>query len=130
MPAAGGPDDAALLDLCVSLDEPSCFRKVCASRAPLRLAPEGEGDLALVARLGPATPSELYLALIESGEETAALLYADNAVTRRPLGDASALEVILHEAGLALDRAVLERALEVVEGGRRPAAAAQGDAET
>jgi hypothetical protein len=129
MASAGGPDDAALLELCVSVDEPGCFRKVCASRAPLRLTPEGEGDLALVARLGPATPSELYVAPIESGEEVAALLYADNAVTRRPLGDTSALEVILHEGGLALDRAVLERALEAVEGGRRPAAATQGDAE-
>ena len=129
LPTAGGPDDTALLALCVSVDEPACFRKVCASRAPLRLVPEGEGDLALVARLGPATPSELYLAPIESGEEVAALLYADNAVTRRPLGDTSALEVILHEGGLALDRAVLERSLEEVEGGRRPAAATQGDAE-
>ena len=129
LPSAGGPDDAALLELCVSVDEPGCFRKVCASRAPLRLTPEGEGDLDLVARLGPATPSELYVAPIEAGEEVAALLYADNAVTRRPLGDTSALEVILHEGGLALDRAVLERALEAVEGGRRPAAATQGDAE-
>ena len=58
----------------------------------------------------------------------AALLYADNAVTRRPLGDTSALEVILHEGGLALDRAVLERALEEVENGRRAAAATPGDA--
>jgi hypothetical protein len=127
--SAGGPDDTALLELCVSVDDSGCFRKVCASRAPLRLTPEGEGDLALLARLGPATPSELYVAPIESGEEVAALLYADNAVTRRPLGDTSALEVMLHEGGLALDRAVLERALEEVEAGRGPAVAKQGDAE-
>lgn len=127
--SAGGPDDAALRELCLSIDEPGCFRKVCASRAPLRIAPEQPGDLALVARLGPATPGELYLAPIESGGEVAALLYADNAATLRPLGDTNALEVLLHEAGLALDRAVLERALEDVEGSQRPAAAMQGDAE-
>ena len=113
----------------MSADEPSCFRKVCASRAPLRLAPEGEGDLALVARLGPVTPSESYVAPIEAGEEVAALLYADNAVTRRPLGDTGALEVILHEGGLALDRAVLARSLEEREAGGSPAARPQGDAE-
>jgi hypothetical protein len=129
MPSAGGPGDAAVRELCVSVDEPSCFRKVCASRAPLRLAPEGEGDRALVARLGPTMPSEVYVAPIESGEEVAALLYADNAVTRRPLGDTGALEVILHEGGLALDRAVLERTVEELEAGRRPAAGSQGDAE-
>lgn len=129
LPSAGGPDDTALRELCVSIDEPGCFRKVCANRAPLRIAPEEPGDLALVARLGPATPRELYLAPIESSGEVAALLYADNAVTLRALGDTSALEVLLHEGGLALDRAVLERALEEVEGGHRPAAAMQGDAE-
>lgn len=127
--SAGGPDDEALLELCVSVDESACFRKVCASRAPLRLTPEGEGDLALVARLGAATPTELYVAPIEAGEEVAALLYADNAFTRRPLGDTSALEVMLHEGGLALDRAVLERALEEVEAGRSPAAARPGNSE-
>jgi hypothetical protein len=45
-------------------------------------------------------------------------MYADNLATRRPLGDTSALEVVLHEAGLALERAVLERALEQAEGER------------
>jgi hypothetical protein len=44
------------------------------------------------------------------------------------LGDTSAVEVILHEAGLALDRAVLERALEEVESGRREAESTPGDA--
>jgi len=129
LPAAGGPDDAALRELCLSIDEPACFRKVCASRAPLRIAAEAAGDLALVARLGPATPGELYLAPIESSGEVAALLYADNAVTLRPLGDTNALEVLLHEGGLALDRAVLERALEDVEGGHPLTAAIERDSE-
>ncbi len=129
LPAAGGPDDAALRELCLPADAPTCFRKVLASRAPLRLVPEEAGDLALTARFGTATPPDLYVGPVESGGEIVALLYADNAVTRRPLGDTSALEVILHEGGLALDRAVLERALEEVESGRRPAAASQGDAE-
>ena len=100
-----------------------------ASRAPLRCVPQEAGDLALTARLGSAPPLELYVGPVESGHEVVALLYGDNATTRRPLGDTSALEVILHEGGLALDRAVLERALEEVESGRRPAAATQGDAE-
>jgi hypothetical protein len=128
LPATGGPDDAALRELCIPADAPECFRKVLTSRAPLRLVPEQVGDLALTARLGAAPPPELYVAPVESGEEVVALLYADNAVTRRPLGDTSALEVILHEGGLALDRAVLERALAEVER-RESAAATQGDAE-
>ena len=127
--ATGGPDDAALRELCLSIDEPGCFRKVYASRAPLRIAPDEAGDRALVARLGTAMPHELFLAPIESSGEVAALLYADNATTLRPLGDTSALELLLHEGGLALDRAVLERAQQEVESGHRPASATQGDAE-
>jgi hypothetical protein len=38
-------------------------------------------------------------------------LYADHLPEQRPIGDTSALEVVLSHAGLALDRAVLERAL-------------------
>jgi hypothetical protein len=129
LPSTGGPDDTALRELCIAADAPESFRKVLASRAPLRLVPEEAGDLALTARLGSATPPDFYVGPVESGDDVVALLYADNAVTRRPLGDTSALEVILHEGGLALDRAVLERALEQVESGQRPAAAAQGDAE-
>ncbi len=129
LPLSGGPDDTALRELCLSIDETACFRKVCASRAPLRIAPEDAADVALVARLGPRTPLELYLAPIESSGEVAALLYADNAVTLRGVGDTSPLEVLLHEAGLALDRAVLEHALGEVETELRPAAAMQGDAE-
>jgi hypothetical protein len=129
MPATGGPDDAALREVCVAIDGPESFRKVLASRAPLRVVPEEPGDLDFCARLGSSAPPDLYLAPLESGGDVAALLYADNAVTRRPLGDTTAVEVILHEGGLALDRAVLERALEKVEGERRPAAATQKDAE-
>jgi hypothetical protein len=40
-----------------------------------------------------------------------AILYADQLPEEGPMGDTSALEIVLHEAGLALDRAVLERAL-------------------
>lgn len=117
--AAGGPDDVGLRALCVAIDGPESFRKVIESRAPLRSAPVEAADRALVARLGTREPAEIYVAPIESGEQVVALLYADNVATERPLGDTSPLEVIAHEAGLALDRAVLERALEQAEGERR-----------
>ena len=58
---------------------------------------------------------EAYVAPIESGERVVAVLYADNLPSGAPIGDTSALEVVLHEAGLALERAVLERALAEAE---------------
>jgi len=68
-------------------------------------------DRAFVARLGSSCPREVYLAPIESSGCVVALLYADNLPADGPLGDTTALEIVLHEAGLALDRAILERAL-------------------
>jgi hypothetical protein len=61
--------------------------------------------------LGDRPPAEAYVAPIESGGQVVAVLYADNLPGDAPLGDTSALEVVLHHAGLALDRAALERAL-------------------
>jgi hypothetical protein len=73
------------------------------------------GDRQLAPRLGAAADVEIYVAPIESGDQIAALLYADNAASGRGFADTSALEVILHEASLALDRAVLEHALATSE---------------
>ena len=117
--AAGSPEDAALSGASVGADALPAFRKVLDARAPARMAVTGPEDAAFLTRLGVAAPAELYVAPIESGDQVAALLYADNQPSARPLGDTSAIEVIVHEAGLALDRAVLERALEQVEGQRR-----------
>lgn len=123
LPGAGGPDDVDLRRIHFPADEIAWLRKVLESRSPVRAAPGEDGERDLASRLGQAAPAEVYVAPIESGERIAAVLYADNLATRRPLGDTSALEVVLHEAGLALERAVLERALEQAEGERVAATA-------
>jgi len=114
---AGGPDDSALRELALPADAPSWFRRVLAGAGAIRAAPEDEGDRELCRLLGHAEPGEAYVAPLESGDRIVALLYADNLLDGGPLGDTQALEVVLHEAGLALDRAALERQLAEAEGG-------------
>jgi len=118
---AGGPDDAALRTLRLPAREPAWFRAVLDRRGAIRAAPSDAGDRQLAQRLGRAVPAEAYLAPIESGDRVVALLYGDNLPGASPLGDTSALEVVIHEAGMALDRAVLERTLARAEqeAGRR-----------
>jgi hypothetical protein len=116
LPAAGGPDAGALRQLQLPVDEPACFRAVLETRSPQRGRPEGPGDLRLVRSLGQAIPAEVYVAPIESGGRVAALLYADALPAQRSVGDARAVEIVVHEAGLALDHALLRHALAEREG--------------
>ena len=83
--------------------------------SPVCAAPSDDGDQRLAVLLGNAIPEEAYVAPIESGERVVALLYADNLPGGEPIGDTSALEVVLHEAGLVLDRAWMKRALKEAE---------------
>ncbi len=112
LPRAGGPGDAALRDVELPAEESAWLRRVIESRHPSCAPPADEGDHRLAVLLGNTIPEEAYVAPLESGDEIVALLYADNLPGGGPIGDTRALEVVLHEAGLALDRAVLERALE------------------
>jgi hypothetical protein len=109
---AGGPDEARLQELRVGPDErPELVEQVLEQRGALCAAPQGQRDRAFALRLGSKCPKSMYLGPIESGGSVVALLYADNLPGDGPAADTNALEIVLHEAGLALDRASLERAL-------------------
>lgn len=108
---AGGPDDAVLRELALASREPAWFRRVIETRRPLRSAPTDSGDQRLAVLLGNEIPLEAYVAPIVTGERVVALLYADNLPGCEPLADSGGLEVLLDAAGIALDRAVLERTL-------------------
>ena len=107
---AGGPEDVRSLRLAAA-ERPELVQRVLRERHALRAEPETAKDRAFLALLGTARATQVYLAPIESAGCVVALLYADNLPGSAPLGDTTALEIVLHEAGLALDRASLERAL-------------------
>jgi hypothetical protein len=107
---SGGPTDVRSLQLLAS-ERPEIVARVLRERRALRASPASARDRAFLARLGSSCPNEVYLAPIESAGCVVALLYADNLPEGAALGDTTALEIVLHEAGLALDRASLERAL-------------------
>jgi hypothetical protein len=108
---AGGPDDAGLRELSLGSREPAWFRRVIEERRPLRAAPTDNGDHRLAVLLGNEIPAEVFVAPIVTGDRVAALLYADNLPGQEPIGDTGALEVLLEAAGIALDRALIERTL-------------------
>jgi hypothetical protein len=115
---AGGPDDDSLRDVQLPLRESAWVRRLLDSGAPVRGRPTDEGDRRLAVMLGNDIPREAFLAPIESANRVVAILYADNLPDGRLLPETGALEIVLHEAGLALDRSLLERALNEANGAR------------
>ncbi|MBW2229962.1 MAG: DUF4388 domain-containing protein [Deltaproteobacteria bacterium] len=108
---AGGPDDAGLREICINPNESVWMSGVLEHGKPIQGTVDCDCDRMLVALLGDRPPQSIYMAPIESTGQVIALLYGDNLPDDDCIGDTSALEVVLHHAGLALDRAALERAL-------------------
>ena len=114
LPSGGGPDDAQFREIELPVAEVEWFRHVLEARVSLCSPATGDGDRALACRIGDREPAQAYIAPILSGGRVVALLYADNLPGAEPIGDTSVIEIALHEAGLALERALLQRALAQV----------------
>ncbi len=111
LPRGGGPDDDQFREVELRAAEVEWFGRVLQSRSSICSPPIGDGDRALALRIGSREPDQAYVAPILSGGRVVALLYADNLPGSEPIGDSSVVEIALHEAGLALERALLKRAL-------------------
>ena len=66
-------------------------------------------------RLGGLEPSEVFVAPIISSGRIAAILYGDNVPELRDIGDTESLEIFLAQAGLAMEKALLERRLSEIK---------------
>ncbi len=103
----------------IPTDSDSIFRKVVhyrtAARAPLA---DSVGNRLLIEGLGGERPTGEAVAIpLVSRDRVAVVLYGDNP-SGQPLGATDALEIFLQQAGLAMDRALLERKLEESRRGR------------
>jgi hypothetical protein len=106
----GDNPDRVVRGIRIPRSEPSVFARVLKERVPYK-GPLGDGrwDAHLVKELGGFRPTEAFCAPIASGPTIAALLYADNAPEEMPVGDTEALEIFLHQAGVQMEKALLER---------------------
>jgi len=108
---AGGPSNEDFCGISFPAREPRWFREVLDRREGVTSQPTDPGDYKLAALIGEASAAEAYVAPIESNQQVVAVVYGDNLPDGAPIGETDSLEIVLHEAGLALERALLERAL-------------------
>ena len=67
----------------------------------------------LVKELGGDWPNKIFLSPLLVNGRVAALLYGDNVPDEKPIGDTESLEIFLAQAGIAMEKALLERRLSM-----------------
>ncbi len=84
--------------------------QILQSPQPLRC--DSADGLFWLERFSGPQPSEVYMAPLISAGRVVAILYGDNAHEGDPLGDTAPLEIFLSQAGLAMEKVLLERRLQ------------------
>ena len=86
------------------------FSEALKSFAPYRREPsENELNDYFFAQLGGQRPGEVFVGPLISEGRVVAVLYGDNLPDEKPIGDTESLEIFLSQAGLAMEKALLER---------------------
>jgi hypothetical protein len=110
---AAGAERRGIRGIAIPLDQPSVLEAVVRGRAPVHgpLA-AGAVNRSLLELLGGATPIDAAALPLISGGRVRVILYGDNLPEARPVGSTRALELFLAQAGLTLERVLLEKKLQ------------------
>jgi hypothetical protein len=116
----GGSDpDETARSVRVPLGEPSVVAEAVVRRESWKGAlPAGAGNDSLVAHLGGARPAEALVVPMVLREGAGLVLYGDDAGASKALGPLEELEWALLEAGLAMEKDLLEQRLADFERAR------------
>jgi CheY-like chemotaxis protein len=110
---SGSPADARVRSMCIPRDVPSLFTRVIEDQLPGRVAlADTEWNRYIAEHLGGGCPSEVFLGPIVSEGKVVAILYGDNLPDSAAIGDTDSLEIFLSQAGIAMEKALLQRRLK------------------
>jgi len=104
--------DARVRSVHIPLESPSMFRDVCRNeRAMTFAAPFRPQDDHLFELLGDGVPEESFIGPLISQSRVIGFLYGDNLPEQRAIGETESLEIFLSQAGLAMEKCLLEQQL-------------------
>jgi CheY-like chemotaxis protein len=107
-----GLADAHVRDLHIPLDSDPTFTRVITFRSTMKGPPERtEWTQYLFGQLGGGVPEEIFLGPLVSEGKVVALLYGDNLPEKNPIVDTDSLEIFLAQAGMAMEKALLQQRL-------------------
>lgn len=108
-----GSADYRIRNLSIPKRELSLFTEVLETRFPVKgeVEPSHWSDYFLE-QLGGGRPVEVFVGPIVSEGKVVAVLYGDNLPEAKPVGDTDSLEIFLSQAGIAMEKALLQRRLQ------------------
>lgn len=108
-----GRADARVRNIRIPTNDDSLFRNAIESKQAEKAMPDdSRWHSYLFQQLGGGVPCEIFLGPIVSEGKVVALLYGDNLPEKAQIGDTTSLEIFLSQAGMAMERALLQRRLK------------------
>jgi CheY-like chemotaxis protein len=106
----GESSDVRVRNIKLPKAEDHVFKDALESFAPYRsAAKQSEWNDYFFAQLGGQQPDEVFVGPLISEGRVVAVLYGDNLPDEKTIGDTESLEIFLSQAGLAMEKALLER---------------------
>jgi hypothetical protein len=112
----GGSADDQVRKIKIPHDQPSILAQVSETRQTYRgkLQKTFWNDY-LVTQLGGSVPQEVLAVPMIVNGAVVVIFYGDNVPTNRPIGEIEGLELFMIQAGLAMEKSLLERKIEAFE---------------
>jgi hypothetical protein len=121
----GTSPDERVRRIKIPSDQPSVLTEVIGTKQTYRgKLRETSWNEYLVAQLGGSVPQEVIAVPMIVNDTVVVIFYGDNCPTNRPIGEIEGLELFMIQAGLAMEKTLLEKRIEAFEqrlrGGPRP----------
>jgi hypothetical protein len=112
----GTSPDERVRRIMIPADQPSVFSEVIDTKQTYRgKLREASWNEYLVAQLGGSVPHEVIAVPMIVNDTVVVIFYGDNLPTNRPIGDIEGLELFMIQAGLAMEKTLLEKRIEAFE---------------
>ena len=106
----GDSADVRVRNVKLPKGEDHVFEDALQTFAPYRsAAKKSEWNDYFFEQLGGQRPADVFVGPLVSEGRVVAVLYGDNLPDEKPIGDTESLEIFLSQAGLAMEKALLER---------------------
>jgi hypothetical protein len=108
--------DEKIREIILLLEESPFFNKIVMEKRPYKgIIEKDKGTEEMMSEIGGGWPDEIALFPIIADERVVALLYCDNLTTGEKISETEGLEIFIDQAGLALEKSLLERRLQEME---------------